>query len=296
VNDPLLVLEFSTNMTEQAPGRLRLVTPSGASTIIAEGLPTPTSMAVDQTTGEVFITHIFPGFITRIQAAAALPASPPSAVVPVIASAPGAYDARYTTMMQISNPHPFAISGRLVVHPAGSPASAGDPSRPYVLAPFQTEGIDDLIASGIGSVDVLAAVGSVPVMVTTVIDTNSMNSLQIPAVEPADAITAGMRGTLITPAQPSRQRFNIGIRTLGEGATVDILVYDSEGMVVSSLTRGFGPNVLHQFSYADLFGTSPGANQSVAFEVLNGSAIIYGSAVENASGAMTLQLAQGLAD
>lgn len=87
--------------------------------------------------------------------------------------------------MQISNPYPFAIAGRLVAHPAGVPGSAADPSTPYSLAPFATRSIGDLIPSGAASVDVLAAVGAAPVIVTTMTETGSMNRLQIPAVAPS---------------------------------------------------------------------------------------------------------------
>lgn len=295
-NDPLVVLEFSTNMLQGAPGRVRLVTPAGGSTTIAEGLPTPTSMAVDQVTGEIFVTHIFPGFITRINAAAALPDAAPSAIVPVVASVPGAFGSRFTTSMQISNPHPFAISGRLVVHPAGASASAGDPSTPYSLAPFATSAVDNLIASGAGSVDVLAAVGDAPAIVTTMIDATTTNRLQIPTVDVAHAITAGMRGTLITPADASRQRFNIGIRSLGAGANLTMRLHDNTGAVVATVDRAFGPDYFQQFAFADLLGVAQGANQSISFEVTSGSAIVYGSAVDNTSGAMSLQVASGTID
>ena len=295
-NDPLLVLEFSTNMLQQTPGRLRLVTPSGSSTTIAEGLPTPTSMVVDQTTGEVFITHIFPGFITRINAAALLPHAPPTAVIPAVATTTGAFGSQFTTSMQISNPYPFAISGRFVVHPAGAAASPSDPSTPYSLAPFATTRIDNLITGGLGSVDVLAAVGSAPVIVTTVTETSSQNRLQIPTVDPADALAAGVRGTLITPADPSRERFNIGIRTLGSGASMAIHLHDASGAVVKTVTHSFGPDVFHQYSFSDLLGTPLGSNQAVTFEVLSGSAIVYGSAVDKTTGTMSLQLAEGISD
>jgi hypothetical protein len=293
---PLLVLEFSTNMLQGAPGRLRLMTPSGASTTIAEGLPTPTSMVVDQTTGEVFITHIFPGFITRINAAAMLPNAAPTAVVPSVASVTGAFGSHFTTSMQVSNPYPFAISGRFVVHPAGAQGAAGDPSTPYSLAPFATTTIDNIITNGSGSVDVLAAVGSAPVLVTTVTETSSGNRLQMPAVDPADALAAGMTGTLITPSDPAQQRFNIGIRTLGSGASFAIHLHDSNGALVKTVNRAFGANFFQQFSFSDLLATSLGANQSVTFEVVSGSAIVYGSAVDNASGTMSLQLAEGVSD
>jgi hypothetical protein len=295
-NDPLVVLQFSTNMLEGAPGRLSLMTPSGTSTTIAEGLPTPTSMAVDPVTGEIFVTHIFPGFITRIDASALLPEAPPTAIIPVVTAAPGAFNAHFTTSMQISNPYPFAISGRFVVHPAGLSASASDPSTPYSLAPFQTETLNGLIANGSGSADVLAAVGAAPVILTTMTETTSMNRLQIPTVDPAGALAAGMRGTLITPSDPSHQRFNIGIRTLGAGVSLAIHLHDSSGAVVSSATGAFAPDFFQQFPFADLLGISLGANQAVTFEVLSGSAIVYGSAIHNTSGIMSLQLAQPATD
>ncbi|HWW60654.1 MAG TPA: ScyD/ScyE family protein, partial [Thermoanaerobaculia bacterium] len=285
-NDPLLVLEFSTNMLAGAAGRLRLVTPDGTSTTIAEGLPTPTSMAVDATTGDVFITHIFPGFITRINAAAKLPPAAPTAVVPVVASLAGAFGSHFDTAMQISNPYPFAIAGRIVVHPLGASGSAADASTPYALAPFATQRIDTLITNGAGSADVLAEVGESPVIVTTLTETGSMNRVQIPAVDPEDAITAGMHGTLITPPDPSRQRFNVGIRTLSGGATLTMRVHDSSGVVISSVTRSFAPDYFVQFSFAQLFGASAGASQAVTFDVESGSAIVYGAAVDNINGAM----------
>jgi len=272
------------------------VTPSGASATIAEGLPTPTSMVVDQATGEIFITHIFPGFITRINAAAMLPDAAPSAVVPAVASVPGAFGQHFTTSMQVSNPYPFAISGRFVVHPAGGHGAATDTSVPYSLAPFATTVIDNIISNGSGSVDVLAAVGSPPVIVTTVTETSSGNRLQMPVVDPADALSPGTRGTLITPSDPVQQRFNIGIRTLGSGATLAIHLYDESGRLIKTVNQTFGPDFFQQYSFTDLLGAPLGANQAVTFEVLSGSAIVYGSGVDNESGTMSLQLATGVQD
>src|SRR6185436_9241251 len=229
-NDPILALEFSTSMTESKPGRLRMITAGGQSTTIAENLPTPTSIAVDQRSGEVFIVHIFPGLITRVSAAGVIPAAPPTAIIPAVASQAGAYGSHFTTSMQISNPHPFAISGRIVVHPPAVSAGANDPSLAYKLAPFETKRYSDFMASagatGSGSVDVIAAVGSAPVTVTTVADTaaSGMPSVQVPQVDPASALSAGSHGTLIAPADPVRTRFNIGIRTLGQGVGMTISV------------------------------------------------------------------------
>lgn len=296
--DPLLVLEFSTNMTEGLPGRLRMITAAGVSTTIAEGLPTPTGMAVDRRSGEIFISHIFPGLITRVNAAGIIPAAAPAAIIPVVASLPGAFGSQFTTSMQIANPHPFAISGRMVVHPQGHAAAANDPGIAYTLAPFATRDYADFMAaagaSGGGSVDVVAAVGSAPVTVTTIVDTGSEGhpAIQVPQVDPADALTAGSRGTLIAPPSASSMRFNIGIRTLMQETSMTITLRDANGLELHSSARTFPANYFQQFAAADLAGMKPGANQSVVITIESGAAIVYGVAIDNATGNGTLQIAR----
>ncbi len=60
-------LEFSSNLLGGAPGRIRFFDSSGTSTIVAPVLITPTSMARDENTGDIFVTNIFPGTITKIE-------------------------------------------------------------------------------------------------------------------------------------------------------------------------------------------------------------------------------------
>lgn len=299
-NDPVLALEFSANMRDSLPGRVRLAGGGAALDILLDGLPTPTSFAVDQRNGDVFITHIFPGFITRRNLAGKIPAAPPTGIIPVVASLPGAHDAQYRTSVQIGNPHPFAIAGRIVIHPQGAGASASDPALPYTLAPFATRSFDDFVAaagaSGGGSADVIAAVGSAPVIVTTIVDDHTNSMVQVPLLEPGQALTAGTHGTLVTPSDPARVRFNIGIRTLEQGAAMTLRLYDGSGAEVRSVTRGFGPNFFQQFAASDLLGGPTGASQSVVITVDAGSAIVYGSAIENASGDATLQIARAVED
>lgn len=62
-----LVLEFSTNMLAGAPGRLsRYDEPDGTPVVLVNNLVSPTSIARDATTGDLFVTEIFPGRITRV--------------------------------------------------------------------------------------------------------------------------------------------------------------------------------------------------------------------------------------
>jgi len=61
------VLEFSTNMLGGAPGRLSLYDqPSGVPVVLVNNLVSPTSLTRDETTGDLFVTEIFAGRITRV--------------------------------------------------------------------------------------------------------------------------------------------------------------------------------------------------------------------------------------
>jgi hypothetical protein len=61
-------LEFSANQLGGAPGRIRFfASPNAAPVTIVSNLISPTSMARDEKTGDIFVTNIFPGTVTRVQ-------------------------------------------------------------------------------------------------------------------------------------------------------------------------------------------------------------------------------------
>lgn len=63
-------LEVSTNLPMGAPGRLQLFpSPNGPPTTIVSNLIFPTSMAFHPPSGDIFITEVFPGRITRVMLA-----------------------------------------------------------------------------------------------------------------------------------------------------------------------------------------------------------------------------------
>lgn len=66
-DDQFFTLEFSTNMLAMAPGRLsRFDQNGGSQVVLLSNLVTPTSLAQDPATGDLFVTQIFPGLITRV--------------------------------------------------------------------------------------------------------------------------------------------------------------------------------------------------------------------------------------
>lgn len=61
-------LEFSIDQRMAAPGRLsRFNQPEGPPVVLVNNLMTPTSMARDEATGELFVTEIFQGRIIRVE-------------------------------------------------------------------------------------------------------------------------------------------------------------------------------------------------------------------------------------
>jgi hypothetical protein len=61
-------LEFSANQLANQPGRLKFFTsPNAAPVVVVSNLISPTSMARDETTGNIFVTEISTGRIIRVQ-------------------------------------------------------------------------------------------------------------------------------------------------------------------------------------------------------------------------------------
>jgi hypothetical protein len=66
-NSSYYTLEFSTNQRFGAPGRLRFYSDADAAPIdVFSNLVTPTSMASDEDSGNIFITNIVPGTVTKV--------------------------------------------------------------------------------------------------------------------------------------------------------------------------------------------------------------------------------------
>jgi hypothetical protein len=67
ISNQFFTLEFSVNQLQNEPGRLRFYSsPDTDPVTLVSDLVSPTSMAHDKTKNAIFITHIFPGLITRV--------------------------------------------------------------------------------------------------------------------------------------------------------------------------------------------------------------------------------------
>jgi hypothetical protein len=293
VGDAYVVSEFSTNLIGGAPGRILLVR-GEARTTLADNIVSPSSIAVDTRTGELFVAQIFPGLIVRFDVSAQLPEVDPESIVPVVGSVAGAFGSRFETSLQIANPHAFAISGVLVVR---------EPEEThrfvYQLAPHETRNFGNLMAAvdaaGIATMDIEPAVGPAPVAVARIFDTSHSTmstGTVIAQLTPDDALRPGEHAALIAAADPLRSRTNIGLRALAAGAVVRLTLYRSNGVAAGSVELPVEPNQLRQHSLSAIFSMPAAANDSIAIEVISGAAIAYASNVNVDTQESSFQLAR----
>lgn len=291
--DQFLVLEFSTDMRAGKPGQLLLIplgtTPPGIppQSVVGPPLPAATSLALDRRTSEIFVTQLANGQITRINAALLIPPVTQAAgIIPVIASTPG-LGSRFQTFVELHNPYSSPISGTLVFHPLGVPGSSADATLNYTLLPYQTVDYPDLLAAfgqtGVGSLDVFTTTGSAPVIEARVfgdkggIDAGAGEEL----ISADEALLPGQGGTLLVPSGGATKRFNIGIRSLGSGASMTITIRDRSGSVRRSFSASYPADYFAQFSAADLLGVAPQPGDSIRFALSAGRAVVYGATVDS---------------
>ncbi len=216
-------------------------------------------------------------------------------------SVQGAAGSNFRTSMQLANPGDLPIQGQLVFHPAGVAASANDPAAGYAIGPNQAINFADVVASiggsGLGSIDVLASSSYAPLVVTRIFNDGGAAGtagFSEPLVRSGDeyVIEAPKTAWLIAPQDLSKFRMNVAIRSLDEGATLQISLTDSNGSSVASATRTLPANEFDLESTSQLFpGVQVGDNDTIQVKVVAGKAIIGGVVVDNTTNDTSLQLA-----
>ena len=164
------------------------------------------------------------------------------ATIPVAGSATGGFGSHFKTEVQLNNRSAQPMSGKMVFHPQGVSASASDPSVEYTLAPHQTLEFDDVVASlgatGLGSIDLLPNGKGIPAVVARAFDdkgTSGTTGAAIPLVTSGEFGVAGDHFTLVAPLDRARFRFNIGVRSLSEGASLRFSVYSPQGVSMTTV-------------------------------------------------------------
>jgi uncharacterized protein YjdB len=227
---------------------------------------------------------------------------PASRVLAVVGSLQGNFGSFFRTSVQIYNPRSADVSGRIVFHPAGASGSATDPALPYTIAPGKTLAFTDLlpamgVSGGIGSVDLIAdATSDLPIALARVFNdagAAGTTGLAEEAMAPDDALRDGNGGVLLAPADVQKFRLNIGLRSLGQGASIDITVRDKDGLVVKTTTKSFPANFFTQISSADMLDHyALVGGETITFQVTAGAAFVYGATTDNTTNDPSVQFAR----
>jgi hypothetical protein len=234
-------------------------------------------------------------------------APPPGVVLTrylaVAGSTPGSLGSFFKTSVQLYNPKDSTISGKLVFHTLGTSGSASDPSLTYSLAAKKTITYADLLpamglGNGLGTVDMVGDVNSaMPVALVRVFNdagAAGTSGLTEEAFSADDALHSGDTGVLQAPADVSKFRLNIGVRTLTNGANVTFTVRDKDGVVVKTVSnKNFDPTFFTQVGASSMLdGYALTGGETITVTVNSGSLFIYGATTDNVTQDPSVQFAK----
>jgi hypothetical protein len=214
-------------------------------------------------------------------------------VLVIAGAGPGANGSYYRTTLQILDPGEAAMTGNLVIHPMN-----GDPDRivGYALQPGEAREIGVQIeGSGFVTIDLAPLTGDLPTVAMRVYNDGGeagTTGLTTSIVPVGDALVPGQGAVLIAPASASSTRYNVGVRALSAGASVSFTLHRASGAVAARATRALGPNALLHTAATALFEVELADNDWIESTVTAGSAVIYGSAVDNITQDPSLTIAR----
>jgi hypothetical protein len=237
------------------------------------------------------------------KAAAAMPIA---RILPAVASAAGAGGSYFKTSVQLFNQYSSSLTGRLVFHRAGEPASSGDPGMNVTIHSGQTLSFPDILEamglSGLGTLDILMPNASQsPLIVARVFNDageDGTSGFTEDVISPGESgnlsrvLGAGKDGYLVLPADTEAFRFNIGVRTLSVGGWVQFVVYDADGDEVADVAKTMDAFTFVQQEATAFLGVDLPPGGSIRVRPTAGSVIVYGATVDNVTQDPSLQFAR----
>jgi len=214
---------------------------------------------------------------------------PADAIVPVVGSTRGQSNANFKTELQLANPTEAVMEGWLHLRPHGLVLR-------YALDPHTTRTFADVVAemggSGLGSLDVLVERGPLPVVVARAYDDqpSGTTGATVPAVPAAAVLARTDTAALIAPRDLGRYRFNIGVRALQSGVTLHVTVRSASGAQRFFRTLTYPADHFEQQPGNLFAGIALEPSDAIEIETAAGSAIVYGSTVDNTTNDSSLQV------
>jgi len=154
------------------------------------------------------------------------------------------------------------------------------------------------VASGLGSLDVYLPTGETRKLATTFrvyndagsAGTSGFNEELVPFNR---FFVSGATLSLTCPPDPAKSRLNVGVRTLGDGATIVATLRNASGATVKSVTKTYAGNYFEQTTLDSFLGGAPvSGNESLTLQITAGQAVVYGATVDNTTNDSSASLAQ----
>ena len=214
---------------------------------------------------------------------------PADLILPVVGSTAGQSNARFRTELQLTNPGGTTLGGWLVYRPEGR-------FLRYEIPPRATVSFVDVVAAmnaaGLGSLDVIADRGGIPTVVARAYDDQPAGTpgVTVPAIPSTAVLQRDDTAALIVPRDLTRYRFNVGVRALGAGATLDLVVRSAAGTERHLRRLTFGADAFQQQPGSAFAGVPLQADDSIAIRIASGSAIVYATTVDNITNDSSMQV------
>jgi hypothetical protein len=210
-------------------------------------------------------------------------AASPTLVSPTQIIARAVTNSNVHTRVVLRNPYGFAtITGQLVFHRQGVPASGSDPALSYSIDPGAIKVFNDIVAAfgatGAGSIDVIAQAAGQPDVLAADIESGSSSypaGTAVPAINAAAALVGDDRAMLVAPGNLQKMQFDAVVRTFGSGVTFTVIARDASGATLATTPLHYDANTMVQVSADTLAGGVP-VQPSETFDIFihDGSAII----------------------
>jgi len=266
------------------------------STCGSPGTWSSTGSATMQINGDVS-SGAFNGVYLRNSALAARATDTADVLEGVLAAAgslQGSAGSFFRTSLQIACPGGGTCSGRIVYHPAGSSASPADQAYPYTVSGGGALSYADIVQtmgkSGLGTIDVISNNGFPPLVTARIYNdagANGTSGFMEEMIRTGDVLHAGDSALLLTPADLTAFRVNIGVRTLSGPASINI----QHGFRLQS-DQDFPANTFQQFPLSAFGGADPVANEQIYLYVNSGDVVIYESTIDNKTNDSSIKFAQ----
>lgn len=220
-----------------------------------------------------------------------LSASAASYIIPAAGTGPGANGSHWQSEVTLHNVSTLATSAKLTYHDGSGASAAVDVALPA----HATVSIADIVKTkfgkdtGTGAIEVAIpdADFSRVAVTSRTFNTSSAGEFgqDIPAIKASDAAAAGDLAVLNAPSSADTYRFNFGLYAVAD-ATVTWQLVRADGTMAAEKELSYtgGTQTQYASGVSAIFGADAKNDDVVQASVTKGSAIFYGSAINNASG------------